>query len=243
MEKMFTLIELLVVIAIIAIIASMLLPAISYARRLSVQTQCASNLRQCGLANLMYSDDFASLMPGHGVGYNPQTYKALPITGLADSDLSEMMEDYIGSHDIWRCPNIPALPIDDPGNTRGDSACTYSYYPGNIYPEFDGDGTVVRVVDASKPTATPMVQDQISVQDNGVGLGRFNHGEGEYYLKLGTDNPSKGRIQGGAGFSAFFGSNIAFFDGHVKWHKPSDLSYAGHHSTWAGTKYEYSYRE
>jgi len=64
--KGFTLIELLVVIAIIAILAALLLPALSKAKQKAWTAQCQFNLHQIGLGMKMYADDFNGIYPESG---------------------------------------------------------------------------------------------------------------------------------------------------------------------------------
>jgi len=69
--RAFTLVELLVVIAIVAVLASLLVPALGRAKERARSAQCLSNLRQWGLAYRQYADDNQDYLPRRGQGVKP----------------------------------------------------------------------------------------------------------------------------------------------------------------------------
>jgi len=128
----FTLIELLVVIAIIAVLISLLLPAVQQAREAARRTQCRNNLKQIGLALHNYHDSFTAIPPGWiGVtanvpdieGTNGFSWAVFLLPSMDQGNLYNRINFNLSlmdsSHDderihilpVFRCPSDPGASI------------------------------------------------------------------------------------------------------------------------------------
>jgi prepilin-type processing-associated H-X9-DG protein/prepilin-type N-terminal cleavage/methylation domain-containing protein len=229
----FTLVELLVVIGVIALLISILLPALGKARDQAKTIKCASNLRNMGNAMTMYINQYR-YFPGHaGLASNGRAVAAWPV---------RLRQFLGGNQDIFWCPSEDEgfqwqkkiLPSG--GATAADSR--WGYDPGEVlldvftvpfsygYNDWGaGNGSnpantnvqrglggdlwrpVSREVPAARAKSTPEL---IVIADN------FTDGSWDYNIDPEDSTEAPGKIHNR-------GCNVLFADGHVLWFPQQDV--------------------
>jgi prepilin-type N-terminal cleavage/methylation domain-containing protein/prepilin-type processing-associated H-X9-DG protein len=213
-RQAFTLIELLVVIAIIAILAALLMPALSSAKQKAWTTSCNSNLHQIGLGMRMFADDNNEFYPESGSTIPWGSIDPTPIPlGSGKIGWTEQIFPYVANTNAYNCPGNVQLAASLQGPFNYFNGCNAAYVANG------GQFGPVKSTLISFPSALVLGGDTAGTKSNGAGL-QFTPWDDD------KDDYVQNCVGGAAdpSITEYWqihsrGQNIMFADGHSKWYK------------------------
>jgi len=186
-KSAFTLIELLVVIAIIAILAAILFPVFATAREKARQASCSSNLRQIGIATLMYVQDYDETYPLYQyndcVGFTCFQYWFGLRVGSNWDKTKGLLYPYMKNGQIQRCPSWAGKPRFGDGNGYGYN---WGYIGSDYYLTFNWPP-----VNPAAEAALSAPADKILFSDAGFYSAPWFGGDGSTEETPGIDPPGQ----------------------------------------------------